>query len=151
LDRAGDFVKIGNFENYTTRAVPRKVRWLAIAAGCFSGVAGFLLYGLLFLFVPAILILGAILQPHSPRLGRWFLSVGALLLSVYVGLFLAPQAVGAIMGLPLDHTFHDWTVASVLLVSVVLVAWSDVALILEAKRSRDEIAPSEVPGTGSSG
>ena len=99
-------MKIGKSKNDTTRTVPRKVRWLAIAAGCLSGVTGSLLFGLVFSFFPAILILGAILQPHSRRWGRLLLSIGAVFLTAYVGLFIAPQALGAIMGLPLDHTFH---------------------------------------------
>jgi hypothetical protein len=143
-------VKIGVSDNDTGRAVPRKVRWLAIAAGCSSGVGGSLLFGPLFSFFPAVLILGGILQPHSPRLGRWLLWIGAVFSSAYVGLFVAPQAVGAIMGLSLDYTLQDWGVVSVLFVSVVLVAWSDVSLIVEAKRSK-QIAPREVPGSGPSG
>jgi hypothetical protein len=75
---------------------PGWLRLPAILAGGLSGLAGFLVFGIVFCFVPIVLILGAIIQPYAPHLGRWVLLVGAMLVSVYVALFLAPQAFGAI-------------------------------------------------------
>ena len=109
------------------------IRWLAIVAGCFAAGAGFLAFGLVFLVVPSILVLGAIIQPYANRLGKWLMGAGAFVLSVFAGLFLAPQAVGMIWRLPLYHTFHDVALASLFSVSLALVGWCDASLVIDAR------------------
>jgi hypothetical protein len=112
---------------------PNGIRLLAILAGCLSGFAGFLVFGIVFCFVPVVLILGAIIQPYVPRLGRWVFSIGAMLVSVYVALFVVPQAFGAITMLPDYHEPHDVAVLSLFVLSIALVVWLDVALVRNEK------------------
>jgi hypothetical protein len=114
--------------------IPSRVRWLAIAAGCVSGTAGSLLFGPLFFLFASVQILGAIVQPHSPRSGRLLLSVGAFLLSFYTFLFLGPQAFGAISMWSSYIDFNHVTLFVLLLISLLSVAWCDVALIADARR-----------------
>jgi hypothetical protein len=109
---------------------PNGIRLLAILAGCLSGFAGFLVFGIVFCFVP---ILGAIIQPYVPCLGRWVFSIGAMLVSVYVALFVVPQAFGAITMLPDYHEPHDVAVLSLFVLSIALVVWLDVALVRNEK------------------
>jgi hypothetical protein len=52
----------------------RRIRWLAVAAGLASALA---LCPILFLFYPALLIVGAVIQPRFPRTGMWFVWAGA--------------------------------------------------------------------------
>jgi hypothetical protein len=123
--------------------VPRRTRRLAVVAGCVSGIAGSLMFGPLFLLIPMIQIAAAILQPYSPRPGRWLLAIGAFILSFYIGLFFAPQVVGGIRSL---RAHHDVYVVGLLLlsgVSVALVTWSDVELTIEARRHASA-SPSEI-------
>jgi len=68
----------------TNLIVSREVRWLAIATGCFTAVAGSLGFGWLFPITPSFLIAGAILQPRFPRVGRGLMLAGALWLSLWV-------------------------------------------------------------------
>lgn len=116
--------------------VPGKVRWLAIAAGCVSGASGSLLSSPLFLLIPSILILGAILQPYSPRKGRWLMWVGTFFLSLYVGGFLAPLAIEVVRT---PRSAYDGMIAGLRLLSMaslLLVSWCVVALVIDANRLR---------------
>lgn len=61
--------------------IPLKTRWLAIGAGGLFGIVGCLHYGPFFLLVPSILLLGAIVEPSLPRLGKVLLAVGAAVLT----------------------------------------------------------------------
>lgn len=90
----------------------------------------------MFLLVPSILILGAIIQPYLPRSGRWILSGGALLVSLYVLVFLAPQAVGIFQTLRVYHGVRDLMLLSLFIVTILLVGWCDVALVTDAARLR---------------
>lgn len=119
-----------------THIVPSGIRALAILAGCLSGFTGFLSFGIAFLFVPVVLILGAVVQPYVPRLGGWIVATGAVILSVYAGMFPVPQAFGAISTLPLYHAPHDVGVLCLLVFSVALVVWVDVALLIDRRAGR---------------
>jgi hypothetical protein len=116
----------------TNDAVSSKTRLLAISAGCFSALAGTLSLGPVFLLVPRFLILGAIVQPRSPRLGRWLMWVGAFCLSLAV----IPTGLG-VLGDSM-RAFHshapEFMAApfALSLLSVVLVVWCDAALIVDA-------------------
>ena len=119
-----------------SETVPSKIRWLAIAAGVVSGIAGSLPFGPVYAFIPSLLILGAIIQPYIRRPGRWLLHVGALLVSFYVALFLLPAAVGIIWTALLRS---DSMLAALLLLdvlSVVLISWCDFELVIEARQRK---------------
>lgn len=122
--------------------VPTKTLWLAAIAACLSGIAGSLPFGPLFLLIPSIQLTGAILQPHWPRPGKWLLAIGAFVLSFYVAVFFIPPVIGHAKSL---LAYHDLGVIGLVLLyaaSVGLVAWSDVALIAEARRNRGGSADS---------
>lgn len=122
----------------TVHIYPKGTRILAILAGCVSAFAGFLVFGSVFLFVPVVLILGAIIQPSTPHFGRWVFAVGAMLVTVYVGLFLAPQAVGVISMLAQYHAPHDIGLLFLFVLSIALVFWVDVMLVM-SERARKSI------------
>jgi hypothetical protein len=130
--------------------IPVRVRWLAIAAGLLSGLGGSLLFGPLFLLVPSVQILGAVIQPYSPRPGRLLLSMGVLLLSGYAGLFLAPQAFGAILGSRSEFDLSHVALFVLLLVALLSVAWCDVAFIKAIRQIRQSpsIGAQRFPGPG---
>jgi hypothetical protein len=107
----------------------------AIAAGCFFGAIGSLHYGWFFLLVPCVLILGAIVQPRFHRPGRWLLALGACILTFYAS-FLGLPAVLLIRRLRLHHNLEDVGFLFLCLVSVLLVVWCDVALVVDARKSR---------------
>jgi hypothetical protein len=115
------------------RIFPVGLRLLAILAGCLSGFAGSLAFGRVFIFVSIVLILGAFVQPYVPRLGRWVFSIGAILLSVYVGLFLVPLALGSISMLREYHAPHDLALLFLFVISIALVAWVDLALVMNQR------------------
>lgn len=114
--------------------MPGKIRLLAIAAGIFSGIAGFLLFGLILLIVPSVLILGAAIQPYWTYIGRPLMWLGAFLLTFYASVFLAPQAFVGILELPAPPDLFQAIILVLLLVSLVLVIWCDAALIIEGIR-----------------
>jgi len=116
--------------------VSRKTRWLAVAAGCFSGVAGCLIMGWYFAIYPVPLILGAAAQPRYPLCGTWIMRIGALILSIPV----LPYGGGLIL-LSVKHLYgaHDFNFLAVLTlwaVSFSLVAWCDVALVIDAIKAK---------------
>jgi hypothetical protein len=115
------------------RVLPDKLRVLSLAAGCISGLAGFFLFGIVFLVFPVLQILGAIIQPYSPRLGYWVLSAGVAILTASVGGFFGTQIFFIMRDIP--H-FHDPEILGVLFLfslSLVLVVWVDVALIINER------------------
>jgi hypothetical protein len=115
--------------------IPVHIRRLAIASGLLVGISGSFMFGPLFLLIPFLQILGAVVQPYSPRPGRSLLAVGALILSLYTALFLAPQALGALStvrffpDLDLNHVF----LLTLLLLSLVSVIWFDVVFTIDAR------------------
>ena len=64
--------------------LPKRIRWLAIAAGIAAALA---LFPILFLLYPALLIVGGIIQPHSPVAGKWFVWGGAAMLGPVLMLY----------------------------------------------------------------
>ena len=121
----------------TERALvfPARVRWLAVAAGCLSGLSGSLVYGIEFAIAPLILVLGTLLQPYSPRPGRYLTRVAAFFGSFFVGVLLAPISVSLIRVLGLHLDSSSLTLFCLSLTSVLVVSWLDIELIAEAVRA----------------
>ena len=117
-------------------AFPANTRWLSIAAGCFAGAVGALAFGWVFPAMALVLVCGAIAQPYTPRVGKWLVWVGAAILTVNVGLFLLPQALGSMLVLARtpDTNLLLFFLADV--VSVVLMVWCDVALVVEDRKTK---------------
>lgn len=127
----------------TRQIFPMRIRWVSIAAGCFAGVAGSLVFGWLFALVSSALVLGAIIQPYFHRSGKWLMWLGAFILTFYVGLFLAPQMLGAIRTLPQYHDQNAIAFLCLSLMSIILLAWCDVALVIEDRKARRAPSPVE--------
>jgi hypothetical protein len=131
----------GETRNYAEQLVAPRTRWLAIAAGCVSGLAGSLPFGPLFSALPLILVLGAVLQQWSPHPGRWLMWLGAFFLTMDVAVFLG-RAVLSPMRLLAPYYDRNILIVFVLsLASLALVGWCDVALIIDARKSQDASAP----------
>jgi hypothetical protein len=120
---------ISGAEQQGSLVVSGKMRWLAVCTGCFTAVAGSLGYTWGFAIVPGILIVGAIVQPRFPRAGRVLISAGALSLSVWVLSF-------SIFILPESRFAGRTDVIALTLGAVLLVAWCDVAIVIEEVRLR---------------
>jgi hypothetical protein len=119
--------------------MPSRIGWLAILAGCVSGLSGSLVFGPFFAVAACgVLILGAFIQPHLPRAGRWILAVGAVISSFYVGVFVAPQAAGMLWRLPLRHEINDIGLCSLFVLSTLLVAYFDFALVRNTNRLKSD-------------
>jgi hypothetical protein len=118
----------------TDPIVCRKVRWLAAATGCFTAVTGALGYGALFPIIPSFIVVGAVIQPRFPQLGRGLMLAGALLLTVFV----LPYGVAILFS---HGIIHDLDVAGLTLGSVLLVTFCDVAIVIEEVRIRRHITP----------
>lgn len=130
------YLRINEPQGQITEIIGTKLRCLVIAAGVISGVAGFFSVGPLILLTASFQILGAIVQPNSPRPGRWLLWVGSLILSLYVGFLVVP---GISESMRLVRSYGDissLTVFSISLISVLLIIWSDTALLIDAWRLR---------------
>jgi hypothetical protein len=83
----------------------------------------------MFFLMPIFLVVGAIIQPYTPTFGRWACYLGAMVVSWYVFVFLTPQALGIILLAPQYHTPHDLGILLLIVASIALVIWVDVALI----------------------
>ncbi len=138
-------IELINSRKYAEVPVHGGTRWLAIATGCLSGVAGALQYGLFSLIIPSVLVLGAIIQPWSFRPGKWLMWLGAFFLTLYVGLFFAPQLVDITVtsGLRSLDSLGIWILFSLTAASVLLVIWCDIALAVEGRRSRHVVGTVE--------
>ena len=126
-------IEVGPHE--ATEIVASKIRLLSITTGCFTAIAGSLLMGPLFSIWPAILILGAIVQPYRHHLGRGLMLSGALFLSAWATLFV----VGVLHGIWQLRRYHDLNslgVLSFMLASVIVVSWCDVALVISEIKMR---------------
>lgn len=111
------------------RVLPLDLRLLAISAALIPAVAGSLLFGIFFIVIAIPQIAGVILQPFMPRLGWWILSIGAVILTAYVCMFIGPQALGGILML---RDFRDpkaVQLSLLLVLSIAVIAYADVALI----------------------
>jgi hypothetical protein len=138
-------IELINSKKYAGFPVHRGTRWLAIAAGCLSGVAGALQYGPFSLIIPSVLVLGAIIQPWSFRPGKWLMWLGAFFLTLYVGFLFAPQIVDITVnsGLRSLDSLRIWILFSLTAASVLLVVWCDIALAVEGRRSRHAVGTVE--------
>jgi hypothetical protein len=113
-----------------------RLRALVLTAGCVSGIAGVVAYGLYFGMVPAVLVLGAVVQPYSPRPGRLLIAMGALLVTLYVGIFVAPVVVSMMIHRTPYEDASRLLLLGLYACSVVLVGWCDAALVVNARRIR---------------
>lgn len=119
--------------NQTTGVVPGKIRLLSIATGSFTAIGGSLVIGIPFLIPPIILVFGAIAQPYFRVVGKWFIGLGAVLLSAEV-MVLAAVIPESVRLLRLYHDRNFVATLSFSIVSVLLVAWLDLALIIYARQ-----------------
>jgi hypothetical protein len=97
--------------------------------------------GPLFSIWPAILVLGAIIQPYRRYLGRGLMLSGALFLSAWATLFV----VGVLHGIRQLRQYHDVNSVAVLssmLAAVILVSSCDVALVISEIKMRRTQRPS---------
>src|ERR1700733_306573 len=107
--------------------VSNKTRGLSIATGCVTAVVGCWRLGTGFAIVPAFLVVGAIVQPRFPRVGRVLLSSGALALSLWVILLLlVPESIVS------DYIGF----VALKLISVLLVGLCDLTIVTEEIRLR---------------
>ena len=113
--------------------VPAKIRLLSIATGCLTAIGGSIILGLFFSIPPIILVLGAVAQPYIRVVGKWLIGLGATLLSLEVMALVAVIPEGVWL-LRLYHDRNFLATLSFSIASVLLVAWCDVALIIEARR-----------------
>ncbi|HEX5425560.1 MAG TPA: hypothetical protein VFW94_18560 [Candidatus Acidoferrales bacterium] len=128
-------------ESHGALVLPNGIRRLALAAACVSGIVGILHLGLIFLPFPLVLILGTVVQPKWHRPGKRLIAMGAWILTFNVGGFLGVPAVITIRRLRLHHELGDLLFLSLCLISVFLVAWSDVALLINAWEFRKTSYP----------
>jgi len=118
-----------------SEAIPAKLRWLAIAAGLVCPVC-LAPMGLLFGIWLIPLILGAIIQPYSPRPGRLLMWFGAVVLSPWVFYLSGGVAMDTARNLGRYHDAMSVLFLVGSIVSVVLIAWCDIALAMDACRAR---------------
>lgn len=120
--------------SYQNRILPSRLRWLAVAAGCVSGIA---LVSFVALAAFGILpIVGAAIQGRIPRVERMVLYVGAaalIYLVVPFGLIVLRDTIKTGF-FRLDFVALTLTLAWIL--SPPLVIWCNVALVAEAVRER---------------
>ena len=126
-----------------TEIVPNGTRWLAFLVGSLALVVVSISRSPISTFVvPSTLILAAIIQPHSPRPGRWLLSVGAFYLSVGGIPYLTLMVVGSARHLLDFESLSQLPLFLALAALLVLLIWCDVSLIVDARRqSRNSQAP----------
>jgi hypothetical protein len=120
----------GESEGQATGIVTSRTRWLAVAIGFFTGVAGSFGLGLGFASVPIFLIVGAIIQPRFPRTGRGLMCAGALWLTFWV------FDVGVLMLIEKHPYDHLGMINLLTVVSVLLVTLCDLAIVIEEAKIR---------------
>jgi hypothetical protein len=132
-----------------TDIVPSGTRWLALLVGCLD--LAFIVVSMPHspvstLVVPTSFVLGAIIQPYSPRPGRWLLAVGAFYLSLsgvpHLALMVAGAASALLDSISLNSLLLSLLLALAMVAPLVLLIWCDMALILDARRqSRNSQTP----------
>jgi len=105
------------------------IRWFAVITAGVAGIVGTLGFGLPFVAVPSLLLVGAILRGHWQRTGTWMMWIGAVLLSLWTlpfgaRILLSPP--------PIDRSGMSVIVATA--VTLLLVVVCDIALAVEALR-----------------
>jgi len=134
-------MKNSELKKYAEQLVAPRTRWLAIAAGCVCGLAGSLLFGLPYSALPLILTSGAVLQRWSPHPGRLLMWLGAFFLTMDFASFLVP-AVPSPKRLLAPYDDRNLLIFFVLsLAPLASVGWCDVALIIDALRSKGASRP----------
>jgi hypothetical protein len=106
-----------------------RIRRLAIATGIVSALA---LFPILFLLYPALLIVGGMIQPRHPTMGKWFVWAGAANLSVVVVMYDAMMS---------PHPWRQPSSPAYMVVTfwatTVLLMWCSVELVVDGlKRMR---------------
>jgi len=118
----------------------RRIRWLAVAAGLASTLA---LFPILFFLYPALLIVGAVIQPRFPRAGRWFVWAGTAELCAVLIIY----DVSVLFPHPLSQSHYMTRTFSV---STILILWCSAELVadglnqLRIRRSMPHTEPSPV-------
>jgi hypothetical protein len=116
-----------------------RIRRLAIAAGIVSALA---LFPIFFLLYPALLIVGGMIQPRYPTIGKWFVWAGAANLWVVVVVYdamISPHPWRQPKS-PIYMVVTFWA-------TTVLLIWCSVELVvdgLKRMRARRSMAPVEV-------
>jgi hypothetical protein len=108
--------------------VSDRTRLFAVITGFVAAAAGAFAGGL-FLVMPIPMIVGAVIQPHFPRIGRGLTCAGALWLTFWVfdiGFFMVLETHST------DRLGADLLVAVV----VVLVSLCDLAIVIEEVKMR---------------
>jgi hypothetical protein len=105
----------------------RQIRWFAVITAGVAGIVGTLGFGLFFIAVSSVLLVGAILRGHWQRTGTWMMWLGAALLSLWTlpfgaRILLSPP--------PIDRSGMSVIVATA--VTLLLVVVCDIALAVEA-------------------
>jgi hypothetical protein len=114
-----------------------RLRWLAVSAGITAGIGGTLPFGPLFFIFPSPLIVGAIIQSRSPRLGSWMMRIGSTILSYYIFIGFTPQIVEFFSRFrAYSDDFLRYIALALWVSSFVLVGWCDFVLLAQAVRSR---------------
>jgi hypothetical protein len=105
--------------------LPVRIQWLAVAAGCATGIALLGFSGVLALLA-IFLIIGAVVSRGFPRAGKWFILGPALLLSVLVLPFCVVNVVPLVRDIstaPRDFNFVvmslAWLVSPMLLITCI--------------------------------
>jgi hypothetical protein len=124
----------------TNAIISAQTRWLAIITGCLAAVVGMVGFGPLFVAVPGFLIVGASIQPRFPRAGRGLICAGALWLTFWV------FDIGTLIFV--DHGARgSLPVSAVSFALVLVVVFSDVAIIMEEVKIRRRVHKENVsPG-----
>jgi len=111
----------------------RQIRWFAVITAGVAGIVGTLGFGLPFVAVPSLLLVGAILRGHWQRTGTWMMWIGAVLLSLWTlpfgaRILLSPP--------PIDRS--GMSVFAATAVTLLLVVICDIALVLEAFKNQPQ-------------
>ena len=103
------------------------IRWVALVTGAVAGIAGSFGFGLPFVAVPSVLVVGAILRGQWQRTGTWMMWIGAALLSLWT----LPYGSRILLSPPPIDRFG---VAMIVMTAatVLLVVVCDIALAVEA-------------------
>jgi|GEM_PF-5121742 len=108
-----------------SRTLPIRTQWLAVAAGCATGIALFCFSWVLALLAIS-LIIGGVVSRGFPRAGKWFILGPALLLSVLVLPFCVANVVPLVKGISTGpHDFNyvvmsfAWLLSPMLLISCI--------------------------------
>jgi hypothetical protein len=112
-----------------SRILPRRIQWLAAAAGCLTGVA---LLGLSWIvsLLAVFLIMAAPVSSWFPRAGRWLILVSALVLSAIVLPICVANPVELVRDFVVGpHDFNFLALSLSWLLSPILLIWCVTAVV----------------------